>query len=118
MAPPASTFVTAGFIGFPLLLCAALVLGSDWAGRRLGESTRARVPWAIGGGAGAAGLALHGNVVTVAGISTPLFRWFGDDKRNTWVTYPPFVWLPAVMVTAGLIGHLLVFRWLASTSRT
>jgi len=52
----------------------------------------------------------------VAVISTPLFRWFGDDKLNTWVTYPPFVWLPAVMVTAALIGHLLVFRWLASTA--
>src|SRR3989442_12907828 len=54
MAPPASTFLTAGFVAFPLLLCAALVLGSDWAGRRLGESTRARVHWAIGVGAGAA----------------------------------------------------------------
>ena len=62
------------------------------------------------------GLALLVNIVTVAVISTPLFRWFGDDKLNTWVTYPPFVWLPAVMVTAALIGHLLVFRWLASTA--
>ena len=238
MAPPASTFLTAGFVAFPLLLCAALVLGSDWAGRRLGETTRARVHWAIGVGAGAAawlaltgwlaaggilrdwdrlpprfaglvvavvalavfvsfsslgtrlvrglpvamlvgsqvfrfplellmhraytegvmpvqmsysgrnldilsgisagllglalargpvprwlvaawnlsGLALLVNIVTVAVISTPLFRWFGDDKLNTWVTYPPFVWLPAVMVTVALIGHLLVFRWLASTA--
>src|SRR5439155_344094 len=130
MAPPASTFLTAGFVAFPLLLCAALVLGSDWAGRRLGESTRARVHWAIGVGAGAAAwLALTGWLAAAgmlrdwdrvpppfAVISTPLFRWFGDDKLNTWVTYPPFVWLPAVMVTAALIGHLLVFRWLASTA--
>jgi len=62
------------------------------------------------------GLALLVNIVTVAVISTPLFRWFGDDKPNTWVTYPPFVWLPAVMVTAALIGHLLVFRWLVSSA--
>src|SRR5438093_66884 len=136
MAPPASTFLTAGFVAFPLLLCAALMLGSDWAGRRLAESTRARVHWAIGVSAGLLGLALARgpvprwlvtawnlgglallvNIVTVAILSTPLFRWFGDDKLNTWVTYPPFVWLPAVMVTAALIGHLLVFRWLASTA--
>lgn len=238
MAPHASPLVAAGFIAFPLLLCTALVLGSDWAGRRLGESARARAHRTLGVGAGAAawlavtgwlaaagilrdwdrvpppfaglvvaavalagfvsfsglgtrlvrglpvaalvgsqvfrfplellmhraytegvmpvqmsysgrnldilsgisagllglalvrgpvprwlvaawnlgGLALLVNVVTVAILSTPLVRWFGDDKLNTWVTYPPFVWLPAVMVTAALIGHLLVFRWLASTA--
>jgi len=54
MAPPASTFLTAGFIAFPLLLCAALVLGSDWAGRRLGEGARARARQALGVSAGAA----------------------------------------------------------------
>jgi hypothetical protein len=27
--------------------------------------------------------------------------------------YPPFVWLPAVMVLAALAGHLLIFRALA-----
>jgi hypothetical protein len=26
------------------------------------------------------------------------------------ITYPPFVWLPAVMVLAALAGHLIVFR--------
>ena len=26
------------------------------------------------------------------------------------VTYTPFVWLPAVMVLAALAGHLLIFR--------
>jgi hypothetical protein len=26
------------------------------------------------------------------------------------VTYPPYVWLPAVMVVAALAGHLLIFR--------
>jgi hypothetical protein len=28
----------------------------------------------------------------------------------TFVAYPPFVWLPAVMVVAALAGHLVIFR--------
>ena len=28
----------------------------------------------------------------------------------TFVTYTPFVWLPAVMVVAALAGHLVIFR--------
>ena len=56
------------------------------------------------------GLALLTNVVTVAILATPRFRYFGDDHLNVWVTYPPFVWLPAVMVLAVLAGHLLIFR--------
>ena len=56
------------------------------------------------------GLALLANVVTVALLGTPRFRYFGDQSLNTWITYPPFVWLPAVMVLAALAGHLLVFR--------
>jgi hypothetical protein len=236
MAPQASTVVTVGFIVIPLLLCAALVLGSEWAGRRLGEPPRVRARWAIGLGVGSTvwllgtgilaasgilrqwdrvpppfaglvvailalslaiscsrlgarlvrglplaalvgfqvfrfplellmhraytegvmpvqmsysgrnfdiltgltagllglalwrgrprpwqialwnlgGFALLVNVVTVAFLSTPTFRWFGDDHLNTWVTYPPFVWLPAVMVAAALAGHVLVLRWLLS----
>jgi hypothetical protein len=56
------------------------------------------------------GLTLLLNVVTVAILATPRFRYFGDDHLNIWVTYPPFVWLPAVMVLAALAGHLLIFR--------
>jgi hypothetical protein len=56
------------------------------------------------------GLALLINVVTVAILATPRFRYFGDDHLNVWVTYPPFVWLPSVMVLAALAGHLLIFR--------
>jgi len=56
------------------------------------------------------GLGLVVNVVIVAILATPMFRYFGDDSLNTWVTYPPFVWLPTVMVTAALAGHFLVFR--------
>jgi hypothetical protein len=63
------------------------------------------------------GLALLINVVTIAILATPLFRYFGDDHLNVWVTYPPFVWLPAVMVLAALAGHLLIFRALLRGSR-
>ena len=56
------------------------------------------------------GLALLGNIIGVAILATPRFRYFGDDQLNIWVTYPPFVWLPAVMVLAALAGHLIVFR--------
>ncbi len=56
------------------------------------------------------------NIVTIAIASTPRLRYFGDDRLNVFVTYPPFVWLPAVMVLAALAGHLLIFRALALTS--
>jgi len=56
------------------------------------------------------GLLLVLNVVTVGILSTPRFRFFGDDQLNLFVTYPPFVWLPAVMVVAAIAGHLVIFR--------
>jgi hypothetical protein len=56
------------------------------------------------------GLMLLTNVVTVAILGTPKFAYFGTERLNVWVTYPPYVWLPAVMVLAALAGHLLIFR--------
>lgn len=56
------------------------------------------------------GLALLLNIVGVALVSTPIFAFFGPERLNTWITYPPFVWLPAVMVLAALLGHLVIFR--------
>jgi hypothetical protein len=56
------------------------------------------------------GLALLVNVVTVAIASTPMFKASGEDRVVTFVAYPPFVWLPAVMVLAALAGHLVIFR--------
>jgi hypothetical protein len=56
------------------------------------------------------GLVLLLNIVTIAIVSTPRFQAFGPDRVNVWVTYPPFVWLPAVMVPAALVGHLVIFR--------
>ena len=63
------------------------------------------------------GLALLVNIVTIAILSTPVFAYFGDERLNVFVTYPPFVWLPAVMVLAALAGHLLVFRALHVSPR-
>lgn len=63
------------------------------------------------------GLLLVTNVVTIGVLSTPAFRLFGDEQLNVWITYPPFVWLPAVMVLAAVAGHLLVFRALLARRR-
>ena len=60
------------------------------------------------------GLALLLNIVVIDIASTPTFAYFGPDRLNTFVAYPPFVWLPAVMVLAALAGHLLIFRALRS----
>jgi hypothetical protein len=62
-----------------------------------------------------AGFALLANIVGVAILSTPLFAAFGPQHVNDLVTYPPFVWLPAVLVLAAFIGHVLVWRWLWDT---
>jgi hypothetical protein len=61
-----------------------------------------------------AGLLLVLNVVTIGILSTPRFGLFGDDRANVFVTYTPFVWLPAVMVLAALAGHLIIFRALSA----
>jgi hypothetical protein len=53
------------------------------------------------------------SVITVVAVaSSPMARAFGDDPRhvNSWVLYFPYVWLPAVLVTVALAGHLVVTR--------
>jgi hypothetical protein len=62
----------------------------------------------------ALGFVLLVNIVTIAVVSTPLFAWFGRERLNTFVTYVPFVWLPGVLVTAALTGHILVWRRLSA----
>ena len=63
------------------------------------------------------GLALLVNVLTIAILSTPVVAYFGEDRLNVFVTDPPFVWLPAVMVLAALAGHLVIFRALGASAR-
>jgi hypothetical protein len=79
-------------------LVVAAVLRSGHGSRRLVAA------WNV------AGLALLVNISVIAIVSTPRVQYFGPDRLNTWVMYPPFVWLPAVMVAAALAGHLIVFR--------
>ena len=57
-----------------------------------------------------AGFCLLLNIVVIAVASLPMFHAFGENRVNVWVTYPPFVWLPGVLVPAALLGHLLVWR--------
>lgn len=63
-------------------------------------------------------------IAAVAFVSTPMIRAFGDAPElvNTWVAYPPFVWLPAILVLVAIAGHVIVARRLlaervASTPR-
>ncbi len=59
-------------------------------------------------------LALLTNIVTIAILSTPTpLRAFTNEPANTFVTRLPWVWLPAFLVPAALLGHLLTFRKLA-----
>jgi hypothetical protein len=62
------------------------------------------------------GILLLLNIMVVSTLSTPTFGYFGEERLNVWITYPPFIWLPAVMVLAALAGHLLIFRALAHSS--
>jgi len=77
------------------------------------------VAWAIHRGIGGRRLAIAWNVmgsllllniVVIAVVSMPVVGMFGPDLLNTWVMFPPFVWLPAVMVLMAFTGHLLVAR--------
>jgi hypothetical protein len=63
------------------------------------------------------GLGLLLNIVGVALASVPAFQAFGPDRLNTFVTYPPYVLLPAVMVLAAWAGHLIVFRALLTRQK-
>ena len=51
-------------------------------------------------------------IAVIAVASSPMVRLFGDDPRdvNTWVLYFPYVWLPVVLVTVAIAGHVMVTR--------
>ena len=56
------------------------------------------------------GAVLLANIIVIALRSTPFVAAYGPDQLNVWVTQPPFVWLPAVMVLVALTGHLVLAR--------
>ena len=78
-------------------------------------AARGRLPrWALPAW-NAYGLLMLAVIAVVAFAGSPMVRAFGDDPRhvNTWVTHFPFVWLPAVLVSAALAGHVIIWRRLA-----
>ena len=64
------------------------------------------------------GVALLANILVVALLSAPTpFRVFTNEPPNVLITRAPWVWLPAVMVFAAILGHALVIRWLLGQMR-
>ena len=58
------------------------------------------------------------NIVVIALLSAPTpFRLFRNEPANVWVTMPPYVWLPAVMVAFAILGHVVIFRRLRADRR-
>ena len=55
-------------------------------------------------------------IAGVALAASPIFRAFGDDQLNIWVTQFPYVWI-AVMVAAALFGHVVTMRKLLAERR-
>lgn len=83
----------------------ALVL---WALLRSG----ARVPTWVAWGWNLYGIWSLGAIAFVAVATSPMVRLFGDAPRhvNTWVLYLPYVWLPAILVTIAVAGHVVITR--------
>ena len=55
------------------------------------------------------GLTLLAIVVGIAVVSFPT-RFQLMQPSNTWVAAFPYVWLPSILVTAALLGHVVIFR--------
>jgi hypothetical protein len=55
------------------------------------------------------GLTLLAIVVGIAVVSFPT-RFQLMQPSNTWVATFPYVWLPSILVTAALLGHIVIFR--------
>lgn len=51
-------------------------------------------------------------ILVIAITTSPMMRLFGDDPKNlnTWVLYFPYIWLPVVLVTIAISGHIIVWR--------
>ena len=51
------------------------------------------------------------NVVAISLLSAPTpIRVFENGPPNVFVTQPPFIWLPTVMVAFAILGHIVIFR--------
>ena len=48
-------------------------------------------------------------IAFIAIASSPMVRLFGEGAHlKTWVLFLPYVWLPVVLVTAALFGHIVL----------
>ena len=58
-------------------------------------------------------------ILVIAVASLPAFAAYGSEpvRLNTWIAYFPFVWLPAGLVSAAVLGHVLLWRRLWSSTR-
>jgi hypothetical protein len=56
-------------------------------------------------------------IIAIAALSTPPIAAFGSDHLNTFISDPPYIWLPGVLVPSALLGHLLLWRALFGKSR-
>ena len=51
------------------------------------------------------------NIIIVALLSAPTpMRVFKTQPPNTWITGPPYIWLPAVLVAFAILGHIVIYR--------
>ncbi len=94
------------------ILTGLSAIGFGWAAMTGKVSNRVLWIWNL------CGLALLINIVTIAVLSMPTpLRAFSRGPTNTIVAELPFVWIPCVMVQAGLFGHILLFRALRARAR-
>jgi hypothetical protein len=51
-------------------------------------------------------------IAIIAVATSPVARAFGDEAKNlnTWVLFFPYVWLPVVLVTIAVSGHIVISR--------
>ena len=105
--PPQMSFGPGG-LNYDIVTGASAVLVALLAWR--GRAPRALL-WAFS----ALGLTLLAVIAVIAIASTPTFSAFGPTRLNTFVAYPPFVWLGAIDVPAALLGHLVLLRRLRAT---
>lgn len=80
--------------------------------------TRYRVPRAVLVAWNALGIAALIAIAAIAVLTAPFLQALGPDQVNTWVAYFPYVWLPGVMVTGAILGHVVVSRRLFADARS
>jgi hypothetical protein len=105
--PPQMTFT--GW-NFDIVTGATAIPVAWWLARGHRHGRTIAVIWNV------VGTLLLANVLVIALISTPLVAAFGDARLNVWVAYPPYVWLPTMMVVCALTGHLVIYRKLRATA--